>query len=73
MAALVAQLKAWRPTLLVTISPFDDVWHHYGELLRVGPAGRRAGRQACVAATGERGPTAVYSSTACCDTWRMVL
>ncbi|KAL4425041.1 hypothetical protein ABPG77_001819 [Micractinium sp. CCAP 211/92] len=39
MAALVAQLKAWRPTLLVTISPFDDVWHHYRELLRLaGPS-----------------------------------
>lgn len=39
MAALIAQLKAWRPSLLVTISPYDDVWRHYRELLRLaGPS-----------------------------------
>lgn len=42
MAALIAQLKAWRPSLLVTISPYDDVWRHYRELLRVRGPGEAA-------------------------------
>lgn len=36
LAALVAQLKAWRPSLLVTVVPFDCVWPHYRQLLQVG-------------------------------------
>lgn len=35
MAALVAQLKAWRPRLLVTVSPYGEVWSHYRRLLQV--------------------------------------
>ncbi|PSC68226.1 chitinase 2-like [Micractinium conductrix] len=35
LAALVAQLKAWRPSLLVTVVPFDCVWPHYRQLLQL--------------------------------------
>ncbi|KAI3424732.1 hypothetical protein D9Q98_008121 [Chlorella vulgaris] len=35
MAALIAFLKAWRPSLLITISPFDDTWRHYKPLLQL--------------------------------------
>ncbi|KAL4422304.1 hypothetical protein ABPG75_008501 [Micractinium tetrahymenae] len=39
MAALIAQLRAWRPSLLITVSPFDGIWHHYRQLLRLaGPS-----------------------------------
>ncbi len=38
MAALIAFLKAWRPSLLITISPFDDTWQHYKPLLQVSTA-----------------------------------
>jgi hypothetical protein len=38
MAALIAFLKAWRPSLLITISPFDDTWRHYKPLLQVSTA-----------------------------------
>jgi hypothetical protein len=40
MAALIAHLKAWRPHLLVTVSPYSEIWSHYRRLLQVnnGPA-----------------------------------
>lgn len=45
MAALVAALKAWRPSLLVTVAPFGLVWPAYRQLLQVG-VGACRGRHA---------------------------
>lgn len=38
MAALIAQLKAWRASLLVTISPYCATWPHYRQLLQLAGA-----------------------------------
>lgn len=34
MASLAAALKAWRPSLLITVAPFGLVWPAYRQLLQ---------------------------------------
>lgn len=51
MAGLTARLKAWRPTLLVTVAPFDEVWPQYRRLLQV----RRGTACGCLSVDCTRG------------------